>query len=90
MIFPFVSHGQVLSSLTRYNERNLVLAIVGTQDKLVSISIMRRLVHLYAATKVVTYVGGTTTKRFGFKDVSRIQDSFMSGITQSSEDYERV
>ncbi|CCO30264.1 hypothetical protein BN14_04291 [Rhizoctonia solani AG-1 IB] len=91
MMFPFVSRKRLLSNLTKhYNARAPLLTICGAQDRLVSVLIMRRLAHLYAATSVGIHAGGTTSKRqLGFKDVSSRQDGFVSGVSRTNEERER-
>ncbi|KAH7334012.1 Alpha/Beta hydrolase protein [Rhizoctonia solani] len=90
MMFPFISRKRLLTNLVAHNTRVPLLTIGGAQDKLVSVPIMRRLAHLYAATSVGIHAAGTITKkRFEFKDVSILQDGFTSGVTQTSEEKEK-
>ncbi|CUA76514.1 hypothetical protein RSOLAG22IIIB_06319 [Rhizoctonia solani] len=86
MMFPFVSPKRLLSNLIPYNARAPLLTIGGEQDKLVSVPIMHRLAHLYAATSVGIHAGNT---KLGFKNVSILQDGFTSGVTKSNEEREK-
>ncbi|KAG8728452.1 hypothetical protein FRC11_011043 [Ceratobasidium sp. 423] len=90
MMFPFISRKRLLTNLLIHNTQAPLLTIGGAQDTLVSVPIMRRLAHLYAATSVGIHTGGTTTKRKpGFKDVSGLQGGFVSGVTKTRVEKER-
>ncbi|CAE6480960.1 unnamed protein product [Rhizoctonia solani] len=91
MMFPFVSRKRLLSKLTKLNARAPLLTIGGAQDKLVSVPIMRRLAHLYAATSVGIHAAGhaVTEKKFRFKDVSSKQDGFVPGVTRTENEREK-
>ncbi|KAF8699633.1 Alpha/beta hydrolase family, partial [Rhizoctonia solani] len=91
MMFPFVSRKRLLSKLTKHNARAPLLTIGGAQDKLVSVPIMRRLAHLYAATSVGIHAAGhaATEKKLRFKDVSSKQDGFVSGVTRTENEKEK-
>ncbi|CAE6526597.1 unnamed protein product [Rhizoctonia solani] len=90
MMFPFISRKRLLTNLLAHNAQAPLLTIGGAQDKLVSVPIMRRLAHLYAATVVGINAGGTTAKKKpGFKDVSGLQGEFISGVTQTRGEKKR-
>ncbi|CAE6472577.1 unnamed protein product [Rhizoctonia solani] len=90
MMFPFISRKRLLTNLVIHNARIPLLTIGGAQDTLVSVPIMRRLAHLYAATSVGIHAAGTKSKkRLGFKDVSMLQDGFTSGVTRTNEEKEK-
>ncbi|KAJ1303847.1 hypothetical protein OPQ81_008267 [Rhizoctonia solani] len=90
MMFPFISRERLLANLLVHNARAPLLTIGGSQDKLVSVPIMRRLAGLYAATSVGIHAGGTIIKKkLGLRDVTGLQDGFTSGVTQTTEEKER-
>ncbi|KAJ1303848.1 hypothetical protein OPQ81_008268 [Rhizoctonia solani] len=90
MMFSFVSPKRLLTNLLAHNARTPLLTIGGSQDKLVSVPIMRRLAGLYAATSVGIHTGGTIIKKkLGLRDVTGLQDGFTSGVTQTTEEKER-
>ncbi|GAB1522121.1 hypothetical protein RhiTH_005230 [Rhizoctonia solani] len=91
MMFPFVSPMRVLNNLGIHGSKTPLLTIAGAQDTLVSVPIMRRLAHLYAATSIGIYSNTTKTKRkLEFADVSNMQDGFVSGVTQTDENNGKV
>jgi hypothetical protein len=87
MMFPFISRPRLLSHLlasTSPNpsgQRAHMLIVAGAQDKLVSVSIAKRLANLYAATNV----GIGTRIVLGMRNVSVLQHAFTSGVSQAGE-----
>ncbi|KAF8603369.1 hypothetical protein BDV93DRAFT_523434 [Ceratobasidium sp. AG-I] len=82
MMFPFISCARVLKNLLvtcppESKKRVPLLAISGAQDTLVSHPIMRRMVHVYAATNVGV--------RARVRDISSLQYEGTSGIQGEKE-----